>query len=75
MKIEKVSNENLVEDEYRLLVALSAHKVIREKYDDLLDEHDNVSVTLKCPPWKVSTYVCILFTYIVFYYRVVTPPS
>ena len=50
MKICKVSNENLVEDEYRLLVALSAHKVIREKYDDLLDEHDNASVILKYPP-------------------------
>ena len=42
MEICTVSNENQVEDEYHLLIACSAHKVIHEKYDDLFDEHDNV---------------------------------
>ena len=33
------------------------------KYDDLLDGgHDDVSVILKCPPRRVSTYVCALVT-------------
>ena len=40
-------------DEYHLLTACSAYKVIRKKYDDVL--YDNVSVILK--------YACIIFTY------------
>ena len=36
-------NVNLLEDEYFLLLACSTYKVIRKKYDDLLDKHDNVS--------------------------------
>ena len=50
MKICKVCNENLVEDEYHLLLACSA---IREKYDDLFDGHDNLSVMSR----RMSTYV------------------
>ena len=55
MQICKVCNENLVEDEYHLLLACSACKVIPEKYDDLLDGHDNLVFILKCPPRRVST--------------------
>ena len=55
--------EKLVEDEYHLLIASSKHKVIQEKYDDLLDMHDHVSVILKFPPKKGEDLcVCISFT-------------
>ena len=40
-------NENLVEDEYHLLIACSTYKVIHKKYDDQLDKHDISSVILK----------------------------
>ena len=50
MKISKVCNENLVEDEYHLLITCLAYKIIRKKYEDLLDGHDNMSVMLKFPP-------------------------
>ena len=40
MEIGKVYNENLVEDEYHLLLTYSAYKVIRKKYDDLLEGHE-----------------------------------
>ena len=33
-------------NKWRLLIACSMYKVIHEKYDDLLDGHDNVSVIL-----------------------------
>ena len=46
IKICKVCNENLVVDEYHLLIARSMYKVICEKYDDLLDGHDNVSTCM-----------------------------
>ena len=42
------TNENL-EDEYYLLIACSVYKVIPQKYNDLLDGYDNVSVILKFP--------------------------
>ena len=52
-----------MEDEYHLFIACSvSYKVIHEKYDDLLDEHDNVSAVLKFPPRSVSAYsTCIIF--------------
>ena len=52
----------MVDDECHLLISCSMYKVIHEKYDDLLDEHDNVNVILKCPPRRVSTYVWELFS-------------
>ena len=36
--------ENLVEDEYHLLLTWSMYKVIHEKYDAFLEEHDKISV-------------------------------
>ena len=42
--IMKICNENLVEEEYRLLLACSEYKIICKKHDDLLDGHDNLSV-------------------------------
>ena len=62
MKIWKVCNENLGENEYHLLVTCSTYKVIHEKYDDLLNRVDNVSVILKCPPRRVNTYVRALLS-------------
>ena len=55
----KECNENLVEDEHHLLIACSA---FHQKYDDLLDWHDNASVILKCSP-RVSTCVRALFSH------------
>ena len=72
MKVCKVCNENLVKDEYHTYHMLM-YKVIREKYGDLLDGHDNVSAILQCPPRRVSTYVHALFSHRDFYYKVVTP--
>ena len=57
----KTCNENLVEDEHYLLHA-SICNVIDEKHDDLLYGGDNLSVILKSPPKRVSTYLlCIIF--------------
>ena len=64
MKIYKVWNENLVEDEYHLLLASSKYKVIHEKYGDVPDGHDKLS--FKSPQSRVSTCVWIIFTYGVF---------
>ena len=46
IKICKVCNYKLVGDEYNLLIACSLCKVIHERYDNLLDKHDNVSIML-----------------------------
>ena len=54
--------EKLVEDEYHLLIACSKHKVIQEKYDDLLDMHDNMSVILTFLPTRVS--MCVLYFHV-----------
>ena len=61
----KICNENLVGDEYYLLIPCSAYKVIHEKYDDLLDGHDNAIVLLKCLPRSVNTYVHVLFSQVI----------
>ena len=53
-------NENLVEDEYHLLIACSTYKVIHEKYDELLDGHGELSMILKFPQRRMSTYMCAL---------------
>ena len=71
MKIWKVCNENLGENEYHLLVTCSTYKVIHEKYDDLLDGHDNVNFILRFSPIRLSTYVRALFHMEIFYYRVI----
>ena len=44
------------------LITCWTDKVIHEKYDDLLNRVDNVSVILKCPPRRVNTYVRALFS-------------
>ena len=79
MNICKVCKENLVEDKYHLLITCTTYKVIHEKYYDLLDRYDDVSVIPKCPPRRVSMYMCAvsmyigaLFSHREFYYRVVT---
>ena len=36
-------------------------KVIHQKYNELIDGHDNVSAILNFPPRSVSTYMCALF--------------
>ena len=67
MKICHVCNENLVEDEYHLLITCSTYKVICEKYDILNGHHTRIS-TKK----GERICVCIIFT-LSFSYRVVTP--
>ena len=52
-----------MENEYHWLIAFSMYKVIHEKYDDLLDGHDNVNAILKFSPIRVSTYVRALFSH------------
>ena len=42
-----------MEDEYNLLLTCSTYNEICEKYDDLLDGHDNLSVMSR----RMSTYV------------------
>ena len=52
----KISNESVMDDEYHILITCPVYRVILEKYDDLLDIQDNVSVIiLKFPPRRVST--------------------
>ena len=41
MKICKACNENLVEDEYHLLLTYSTYKVIHKKYDNFLNGYYN----------------------------------
>ena len=53
----QVCNDNLVEDEYNYILLCSSYKVMRMKYDDLQDGHDNLHAILNCPPRRVSTYV------------------
>ena len=48
-------------------------KVILEKYDDLLEEHDNASAILTFPPRRVSTYVRALFSHREFLLRSSNP--
>ena len=64
--------ENLVEDEYGSLLRCLPYKVIRKKYGDLLDEHDNSNVILKSPPRMMSTYMCAFFSNWEFYNKTVT---
>ena len=45
----KVCNENEVQDEDHFLVVCLIAQVIREKYVDLLDGHDDVNVIVQCP--------------------------
>ena len=56
-------NKNLMEDEYHLLLVCSIDNVIREKYDDLIGTHDNVSGILKFPLRRVTTFVHTLFSH------------
>ena len=53
-------NKNLMEDEYHLLLVCSIDNVIREKYDDLLDGHGNLSDILTEKGLHISA--CIIFT-------------
>ena len=59
MTICKVYNENLVEDEYHLLIITpSTYKVIREKYDHFFNEYDNVSFILQISIQK-DEHTCV----------------
>ena len=44
-----------------MLITWSEYKVIRKKYDNLLDDYDDVTIILKSPPKRVTTYLCALF--------------
>ena len=57
---------NVVENKCELLC---------EKYDDLLDKHDNSSVILNSPPRKMSTYLCALISQREFLLQSSKPPS
>ena len=62
IKIYKVCKEGLVEDEYHLLFTCSAYSAIRESYDDILRRDDDLSITLKGTPRRLSSYLYALFT-------------
>ena len=53
----------LVEDEYHFLLTCPKYKVNFNKYDDLLNGHDNFSVIFKSPLRRVSTYMGALMSY------------
>ena len=53
------------------LVHSSTYNVIHEKYDDLLDGHDNLSVIFKCSPRRVST-LCKQYFHIESFYCKIT---
>ena len=72
MKICKVCNENLVEDECHLILTCSEYKVTREKYDDLLGGHDNLNVILNSHQnWWAHLYMHYIYIES-FYYILVT---
>ena len=54
-------NEGMVEDGYHLLFTCSTYNAIHSRYDDILRESDNLSVILKTPPRRLSSYVYALF--------------
>ena len=54
--------EGLVEDEYHLLFTCSAYSAVCESYDDILRGGDDLHVTLKRIPRRLSSYVDALFT-------------
>ena len=59
----KICNENIVKDEDHLLITCLTYKIIHEKYDDLLNGHDHVSVILKFSTEKGEQMcACINFT-------------
>ena len=43
----KICNENRMEDEYHFVIACPMYKVNHEKYYDVLDAHDTVTVIVK----------------------------
>ena len=70
LKTYKICNEGPVEYEYHLLFICSTYNVIQERFDDILRRCDNLSIILKAPPRKLSTYVHTLtLTQRVFYPR------
>ena len=71
----KVCNEGMVEDECHLLFTCSAYSAIRSRYDDILRGSDNLSVILKTPPRRLSSYVYVLkFTHRDFVLQFVITP-
>ena len=60
LKACKVCNEGMVEDDCHLLFTCSAYSAIRSRYVDTL-RSDNLSVILKTPPRRLSSYVYALF--------------
>ena len=55
--------EGLVEDEYHLLFTCSAYSAVCESYDDILRGGDDLHVTLKRIPRRLSSYVDALITH------------
>ena len=60
IKACKVCKEGLVEDEYHLLFTCSTYSAIRESYDDILRGCDDLNVTLKRTPRRLSSCVCLI---------------
>ena len=71
----KVCKEGLVEDEYHLLFTCSTYSAIHESYDDILSGGDDLSVTLKRTPRRLSSYVYALFTHRDFVLQSMNIPS
>ena len=63
LKACKVCKEGMVEDECHFLFTCSAYSAIRSRYVDILKGSDNLSVILKTPPRRLSSYAYALFTH------------
>ena len=61
LKACQVCNEGMIEDKYHLLFTCSAYSAIsRSRYNDILRGSANLSVILKTPSRRLSSYVYAL---------------
>ena len=63
LKTCKVCNQGMVEDECHMLFTCSKYSAISSRYADILRGSDNLSVILKTPLRRLSSYVYALFTH------------
>ena len=56
--------EGLVEDEYHLLFTCSAYSAVCESYDDILRGGDDLIITLKGTPRRLSSHMGMFYSHI-----------
>ena len=57
MKIFKVCNQGLVEDEYHVFFTWLPYSKISDSFDDILQGSNKLYAILETPPRRLSTYV------------------